>query len=227
MSVTLDIRLKRANKVYHEGVCFSVPFVSFRLACCVSNVNVNTFSPAFICFISYTLRCDMRRPLLAKDLSRNCEFIIHCQPQKTKVAPTPVNFTITPDTLENIKERGSLPKFLIRGHLDATNCVISQPLTGEVVVENSDIPIKSIELQLVRVETCGCAEGYARDATEIQNIQIAEGDVCHGLSIPIYMVFPRLFTCPTLETTNFKIGQVCRMTLLISTTDFPRNCSQA
>lgn len=52
----------------------------------------------------------------------------------------------------------------------------------------------------------GCAEGYARDATEIQNIQIADGDVCRGLSIPIYMVFPRLFTCPTLETTNFKVG---------------------
>jgi len=52
-------------------------------------------------------------------------------------------------------QRSLLPKFLIRGHLDATNCVISQPLTGEVVVENSDVPIKSIELQLVRVETCG------------------------------------------------------------------------
>lgn len=52
-------------------------------------------------------------------------------------------------------QRGSLPKFLIKGHLDATNCVISQPLTGELVVENSDMPIKSIELQLVRVETCG------------------------------------------------------------------------
>ncbi|NXK49254.1 DSCR3 protein, partial [Chauna torquata] len=38
----------------------------------------------------------------------------------------------------------------------------------------------------------GCAEGYARDATEIQNIQIADGDVCRGLPIPIYMVFPRL-----------------------------------
>lgn len=134
-------------------------------------------------------------------------------------------------------QRSSPPKFLIKGHLDATNCVISQPLTGDLVVENSDLPIKSIELQLVRVETCGkhrwwkipdrpgfllyrgcflklhlifaigCAEGYARDATEIQNIQIAEGNVCHGLSIPIYMVFPRLFTCPTLETTNFKVGQ--------------------
>lgn len=55
----------------------------------------------------------------------------------------------------------------------------------------------------------GCAEGYARDATEIQNIQIADGDVCRNLPIPIYMVFPRLFTCPTLETTNFKVGKNC------------------
>lgn len=26
------------------------------------------------------------------------------QPQKAKVVPTPVNFTITPDTLQNIRE---------------------------------------------------------------------------------------------------------------------------
>uniref|UniRef100_A0A3Q1FJL3 VPS26 endosomal protein sorting factor C n=1 Tax=Acanthochromis polyacanthus TaxID=80966 RepID=A0A3Q1FJL3_9TELE len=220
MSVTLDIRLKRANKVYHEGeavtgvivlVCKEAlqhhgislsmeGLVNLQL----SSKSVGVFE-AFYNSVKYTLRCDMKRSLLAKDLTRNCEFIVHCQPQKAKVVPTPVNFTITPDTLQNNRERNVLPKFLIRGHLDATNCVISQPLTGEVVVENSDVAIKSIELQLVRVETCGCAEGYARDATEIQNIQIAEGDVCHGLPIPIYMVFPRLFTCPTLETTNFKV----------------------
>jgi hypothetical protein len=90
------------------------------------------------------------------------------------------------------------------------------------------VPIKSIELQLVRVETCGCAEGYSKDCTflifffgefydeleinlitkvtEIQNVQIGEGDVLRGIQIPIYMIFPRLFTCPTLLTTNFKIG---------------------
>ena len=44
-------------------------------------------------------------------------------------------------------------------------------------------------------------------ATEIQNIQIADGDVCRGLSIPIFMIFPRLFTCPTLTTNNFKVGK--------------------
>uniref|UniRef100_A0A3Q2X0Q9 Vacuolar protein sorting-associated protein 26C n=1 Tax=Haplochromis burtoni TaxID=8153 RepID=A0A3Q2X0Q9_HAPBU len=269
MSVTLDIRLKRANKVYlegetvagvillvckealqHHGISLSmegvvnlqlssksvgvfeafynsvkpiqlissnievakagkipggkteIPF-EFPLHTKGNKVLYETYHGVFV-NIQYTLRCDMKRSLLAKDLSRSCEFIVHCQPQKSKVIPTPVNFTITPDTLQS-REKNSLPKFLIRGHLDATNCVISLPLTGEVVVENSDVPIKSIELQLVRVETCGCAEGYARDATEIQNIQIAEGDVCHSLAIPIYMIFPRLFTCPTLETTNFKV----------------------
>ena len=30
-------------------------------------------------------------------------------------------------------------------------------------IDYSEVPIKSVELQLVRVETCGCAEGYARD----------------------------------------------------------------
>lgn len=55
-----------------------------------------------------------------------------------------------------------LPKFLIRGHLNSTNCAITQPLTGELVVEHSDAAIRSIELQLVRVETCGKAFGGCR-----------------------------------------------------------------
>uniref|UniRef100_H3CQC5 Vacuolar protein sorting-associated protein 26C n=1 Tax=Tetraodon nigroviridis TaxID=99883 RepID=H3CQC5_TETNG len=271
MSVTLDIRLKRANKVYREGEVVSgvivmvckeavqhhgiflgmeglvslqlssksvgvfeafynsvkpiqlissnievakagkvppgkteIPF-EFPLNTKSNKVLYETYHGVFV-NIQYTLRCDLKRPLLAKDLSKNCEFIVHCQPQKAKVNPTPVNFSITPDTMQNVRERSTLPKFLVRGRLDATNCVISQPLSGELKVEASDVPIKSIELQLVRVETCGeLCRSNARDATEIQNIQIAEGDVCRGLAIPIYMVFPRLFTCPTLETTNFKV----------------------
>lgn len=73
-------------------------------------------------------------------------------------------------------------------------------------MQHTEVAVKSIEMQLVRVETCGCAEGYSRDATEIQNIQIADGNICTKLQIPIYMIFPRLFTCPTLISKNFKIG---------------------
>uniref|UniRef100_A0A8D0LDF6 Vacuolar protein sorting-associated protein 26C n=1 Tax=Sus scrofa TaxID=9823 RepID=A0A8D0LDF6_PIG len=245
MGTTLDIKIKRANKVYHAGEMLSgvvvisgkdsvqhqgvsltvegtvnlqlsaksvgvfeafynsvkpiqiinstvemakpgkfpsgkteIPF-EFPLHVKGTKVLYETYHGVFV-NIQYTLRCDMKRSLLAKDLTKTCEFIVH-------------------------SARALLPKFLIRGHLNSTNCVITQPLTGELVVESSEAAIKSIELQLVRVETCGCAEGYARDATEIQNIQIADGDVCRSLSVPIYMVFPRLFTCPTLETTNFKV----------------------
>jgi hypothetical protein len=39
-------------------------------------------------------------------------------------------------------------------------------------------------------------------ATEIQNIQIAEDEVCRNLPIPMYMVFPRLFTCSTMITSR-------------------------
>ncbi|XP_036755131.2 vacuolar protein sorting-associated protein 26C isoform X2 [Manis pentadactyla] len=221
MGTSLDIKIKRANKVYHAGEMVSgVVVISGKdsvqhqgvsltvegtVNLQLSAKSVGVFE-AFYNSVKYTLRCDVRRSLLAKDLTKTCEFIVHSAPQKGgKLTPSPVDFTITPETLQNVKERALLPKFLIRGHLNSTNCVITQPLTGELVVESSEAAIKSIELQLVRVETCGCAEGYARDATEIQNIQIADGDVCRGLSVPIYMVFPRLFTCPTLETTNFKV----------------------
>ncbi|OXB68616.1 hypothetical protein ASZ78_014263 [Callipepla squamata] len=193
----------KGNKVLYET--YHGVFVNIQMEEVLSSYLSLSSFPLPSHSHQYTLRCDMRRSLLAKDLTKTCEFIVHSLSQKGKLTPSPVDFTITPETLQNVKERASLPKFLIRGHLSSTNCVITQPLTGELVVESAEAAVKSIELQLVRVETCGCAEGYARDATEIQNIQIADGDVCRGLPIPIYMVFPRLFTCPTLETTNFKV----------------------
>ncbi|KFP54730.1 Down syndrome critical region protein 3, partial [Cathartes aura] len=179
-----------------------IPF-EFPLHVKGNKVLYETYHGVFV-NIQYTLRCDMRRSLLAKDLTKTCEFIVHSLSQKGKLMPSPVDFTITPETLQNVKEV-KVFFFILNLMLVSKNFIIPQPLTGELVVENAEAAVKSIELQLVRVETCGCAEGYARDATEIQNIQIADGDVCRGLPIPIYMVFPRLFTCPTLETTNFKV----------------------
>ncbi|XP_018410652.1 PREDICTED: Down syndrome critical region protein 3 isoform X2 [Nanorana parkeri] len=243
MGTVLDIKIKRANKIYREGEVLSGVVVvmskdnvqhqgisltmegSVNLQLSAKSVGVfeafyNSVKPIQV--ISNTVEMVKPGKLPSGKIEIPFEFplviksnkvlyetyhgvFVNIQPQKTKLSPSPVDFTITPETLQNVKERASLPRFLIRGHLDSTNCLITQPLTGELIVETSEVALKSIELQLVRVETCGCAEGYARDATEIQNIQIAEGDVCRGLTIPIYMIFPRLFTCPTLETTNFKI----------------------
>lgn len=35
---------------------------------------------------------------------------------------------------------------------------------------------------------------------------LGDGNVMRKVPIPIYMIFPRLFTCPTLSTPNFKLG---------------------
>ena len=52
--------------------------------------------------------------------------------------------------------------------------------------------------------------------SEIQFIEIANGDVIHNLSIPVYMMFPRLFCCPTMETINFKIAFELNIAILFT-----------
>jgi len=165
-----------------------------------------TYHGVFIT-IQYLIKCEVKRPMLNKDLQKVVEFIVEYRkpPELKPLIDKSVHFLITPESLQNVKDRSKIPKFRISGQLESTVCKITEPFTGELCVEQCDAVIRSIELQLVRVETCGCAEGYARDATEIQNIQIGEGNVCRGVVIPIYMIFPRLFTCPSLTTNNFKI----------------------
>lgn len=36
-------------------------------------------------------------------------------------------------------------------------------LLFQITIESCDEKIKSIEVQLVRIETCGCADGYSKD----------------------------------------------------------------
>ena len=155
--------------------------------------------------VMYSLRTEMKRSLLSKDLAKVSEFLVEYA-TGDKSEEKSVDFTISPQSLENVKDRViKVPEFLVTGKINSVNCCITKPFSGELTIHHSSAAIRSIELQLVRVETCGCAEGYARDPTEIQNIQIADGDVCRGVTMPVYMVFPRLFTCPTLSTNNFKV----------------------
>merc|ERR1711934_538510 len=180
------------------------PF-EFKLEPIKDETLFETYHGVFV-NIQYVLQVDVPRSLLAKNLQKRLEFIVEV-PSTDGRAETPVNFSITPDKLSNVKPGAAdkIPKFMICGVLDNATCLINQPCTGHLVVDEADTEIRSIELQLVRVETCGCADGFAKEATEIQNIQIADGNVARGISIPLYMVFPRLFTCPTTTSRTFKV----------------------
>lgn len=42
-------------------------------------------------------------------------------------------------------------------------------------------------------------------ATEVQNIQVADGNVMPDLQIPLYMLFPKIYSCATFLGEKFKI----------------------
>lgn len=58
------------------------------------------------------------------------------------------------------------PDFKIVGTLDNVRCRLSEPLTGRLMVFNSNTAIRSIELQLCRIETCGIDEQFTVDGKE-------------------------------------------------------------
>jgi hypothetical protein len=70
-----------------------------------------------------------------------------------------------------------------------------------LICEDSELQIKSIEIQLVRVEQFE----NKTNATEVQNIQVADGNVISGLEVPLYMLFPKIYSCPTFHHAQFKI----------------------
>eukprot|EP00727_Mastigamoeba_balamuthi_P001368 m51a1_g11228 Down syndrome critical region protein 3 paralogue A (311) ;mRNA; f:21830-23610 len=197
-----------------DGVS-ELPF-EFKLEPLLGQQLYETYHGVFV-NITYSLKVDMKRGMLSKDLSKVAEFIVEIPNQgkgdvftnsKTgkPIESAPVKFRLTPEAIDSAKRsKRPLPKFAIEGTLDTAVCDISKPLTGTLVVAECDAPIKSVEMQLVRVETCGCADGYAKEATEIQNIQVGEGDVARGMPLRMHMVFPRLFTCPSIATRTFKI----------------------
>ncbi|GFO07993.1 Down syndrome critical region protein 3 homolog [Plakobranchus ocellatus] len=217
---SLDIRLKKINKIYKEGdVIAGVVVVQSKgelphqgitlnmegmVNLLLSTKSVGLFEAFYnslkpIQLLNYTL--EVLKPGKLPNGKTEIPFELPLKPKPGKTLyETYHGVFVNIQYLIKVEMKRSL---LNKDLQKQTEFIIEYKL----VIESCEAPIKSIEIQLVRVETCGCAEGYAKDATEIQNIQIAEGDVVRNMPIPLYMVFPRLFTCPSLSTNNFKVVQ--------------------
>jgi len=66
------------------------------------------------------------------------------------------------------------------------------------------------------IVTTAVTEGMIKEATEIQNLQICDGSPCKDISVPLYMVFPRFFTCPTILTNAFRVEFEMNLIILFS-----------
>ena len=197
-----DIEIASPGK-FAEGVT-EIPF-EFIIASKGGQQLVESYHGVYVSVI-YALHVSCERGMMKKALHKDFEFIVEV-PTVATLDHSPATFDITPESLENVNASilAQIPKFKITGKLHRSTCSINQPFTGEVIIAESGAPIRAIELQLVRVESISSDGIYTREATEIQNIQIGEGDVCRDMVVPMYMVFPRLFSCPTVISTMFKI----------------------
>ncbi|OIT05193.1 PREDICTED: Down syndrome critical region protein 3 [Nicotiana attenuata] len=158
--------------------------------------------------IQYLASVDISRGYLHKSLSATVEFIIESEkenlPEKP-ISPEVVMFYITQDTqrhslLPELKSGG----FRVSGKI-CTLCSLSDPIEGELTVEASAVPIQSIDMHLLRVESILVGEKIATESSLIQTTQIADGDVCRGMALPIYSILPRLLTCPSIFAGPFSL----------------------
>ncbi|CAD5314959.1 unnamed protein product [Arabidopsis thaliana] len=136
--------------------------------------------------IQYLLTADIPRGYLHKPLSATMEFIIESGRVDLPERPIPpeiVIFYITQDT----QRHPLLPDiktggFRVTGKL-ATQCSLQDPLSGERIVTETSL---------------------------IQSTQIADGDVCRNMTLPIYVLLPRLLMCPSVFAGPFSVEfKVC------------------
>lgn len=94
-------------------------------------------------------------------------------------------------------------KFRVSGVINSTVCPFTEDFHGTILVEECESDIRTIDLQLIRVERIENKLGKLQEATEIQLIQIIEGNATRGLEIPFYMIFPKYFSCPNFNFREF------------------------
>lgn len=172
----------------------------------ISDNLYETYHGAYV-HIKYTITAEISRGYLQKALTANAEFIMEAKKGLVprSVPSEYVTFYITQDTqhhalLPAVRAGG----FRISGKV-ATQCLLSETVTGDLTVDSSGVPILSIDIQLLRIESIAAGDRMATEKTDIQTTQIADGNVCRGLLLPIYVVLPRLCTCPTLSAGSFSL----------------------
>ena len=72
-------------------------------------------------------------------------------------------------------------------------------MTGYLVLKDVGGRIMSIEVKLLRVEKFEHNEQLQCEITEIQSLQIADGNIPLGLELPIHMTLPKYFVAGCFE----------------------------
>ena len=170
--------------------------------------------------VVYALEAEAGRPILRGGslTTGMCEFLVESKPDEEEAATVDASEVMSFEITEEQQDLGPAPGplasegFLIRGSFDKTCWFLEQAITGRLTVERAASPLKSIEIELCRIEGCNTVEGQVlTETTPVQFSQVVDGDCPRGVEIPIHMVIPRLFTCPSVQAPTFSVSFMLRV----------------
>ncbi|CAD8052912.1 unnamed protein product [Paramecium sonneborni] len=151
--------------------------------------------------------------------------------KQTEKYPRVEHFLITPDKLlgnSSTMNKTQSAKFRINGQIDTTICLFQEDFHGYIIIQECDSEIRTIDIQFIRVEKLENNLGKISEATEIQLIQIVEGNATRGLELPFHMIFPKYFSCPNFQFREFSVDFEVNLVMILYdgfkvTLNFPLN----
>jgi hypothetical protein len=168
-----DMELASAGK-FAQGAT-EVPF-DFVLTGRAGQALLETYHGVYISVV-YTVKVTCERGMMKKALHKEVEFNVEVSSGAgVAAASAPAKFEITPQNLENVNSAvlATIPRFSISGIVHRSTCPITLPFTGEVTVTSCAASIRSVELQLVRVETIVIEGGiFVSGGTRVRPLYLA------------------------------------------------------
>ena len=83
--------------------------------------------------------------------------------------------------------------------------MFGEDFEGMLTIDSTDTPVKVINLQLIRVEGIEAGGEKFLEKTEIQLIEVCDGNITPKLEVPIYMLFPKYHCCPSMRYGGFSV----------------------
>jgi hypothetical protein len=162
----MDIPMTLSGSGKFESGITEIPF-EFKAQKTGSYPLFETYHGVFV-NIQYKITCTLNRGFFSRELKKTLEFIVHVPGQGSKYGSEEkknVEFSMKPKNIKNLKavrilfsqiktSIQNVPDFTIKGTVNSVFCDIDDAFEGELSVESSSVDIKSIEIQLVRIEQC-------------------------------------------------------------------------
>ncbi|KAK1326676.1 hypothetical protein QJS10_CPA01g01526 [Acorus calamus] len=131
--------------------------------------------------IQYLITADISRGYLHKSLSATMEFLIESDKGKDVCIDNLWESPISPDIVS----------FYI------TQDTQKHQLVPELLSDRFKVAGK--------IATCCSLSEPLRGKITVEASMIADGDICRSMTLPIYIILPRLLVCPTMSAASFSV----------------------